>query len=116
MQHLITIKEKLFDGPDEKYYAFSHHFHTPQEVVIYERDFRKNYFDGLESLMNSTDFSQLLKEGKFQKPAGQFDDYSGSDGLALNYFINQDLLYVFATGEYQPARFKIYCEGVWKLR
>ena len=61
-------------------------------------------------------FAQLLREGNFQSPKGDFGDFTGTDGLALNYFMSGEYLFIFANGEYQPARYKIYLEGAWLVK
>lgn len=115
MEHVVIRKEKLFDGQDKDFYTFKYSCQVPRELMIYERDFRKNHLDDLERIMNPEDFGQLMREGHFVKPKGPFGNYSGSDNLSLNYFLSNGLLFVFANGEFQPSRFKIYLEGVWKL-
>ncbi|RZJ57628.1 MAG: hypothetical protein EOO55_02960 [Hymenobacter sp.] len=115
MKCISISKEKLFDGQQEGFYTFKHQFQVPSDLVIYERDFRKNYFDDLERIMNHEDFEQLMREGHFTKPKGAFGNYLGSDNLSLNYFISNGLLFVFANGEFQPSRYKIYMEGIWQM-
>ena len=115
MKCITTPKEKLFDGQDQDFYTFKHQFDVLNDLVIYERDFRKNYFDDLEKIMSPEEFEQIMREGHFTKPKGPFGNYLGSDGLSLSYFVSNGLLFVFANGEFQPARYKIYLEGIWQM-
>lgn len=113
--HIATEKKLLFDGQDEGFYTFKYPFNIPHEVIIYERDFRKNYVNDLEKLMLPEAFQQLIREGYFYKHNGSLSNYVGSDGLTVNYFITGGFLFVFANGEFQPSRYKIYFEGAWQL-
>lgn len=115
MYHLPAEKKLLFDGQDEGFYTFKSPFNIPHEVTVYERDFRKNYFNDLEKIMSPDAFEKLLKEGLFSKSKGSLKGYLGSDGLSLNYFMVSDFLLIFANGEFQPDRYKIYLEGIWQI-
>ncbi len=41
--------------------------------------------------------------------------FKGSDQLSLKFFLVGSYVMVFALGEFQPGRYKIYLEGIWQL-
>jgi hypothetical protein len=41
--------------------------------------------------------------------------YKGSDGLRLYFSKKGNTVVVFAYGEFQPTRYKLYLEGIWKI-
>lgn len=109
------VKIQLFDGEEEGFYTFKYSFTTPA-IVIYERDFRKNSFANLQKLMPGNDFSQLMSDGMFKLPIPPFTKFSGSDNLELAYYMSGNYLFIFASGESQPGRYKIYLEGIWAVQ
>ena len=115
IKYLPTEKKLLFDGQEEGFYTFKQAVQIPHEIIIYERDFRKNSVNDLAKVMAPDAFQQLCLEGAFVKNTTSLANYTGSDGLALNYFIINSRLFIFANGEYQPGRYKIYYEGMWQL-
>ena len=41
--------------------------------------------------------------------------FKGTDKLSLKFYLSGKFIVVFALGEFQPNRYKIYLEGIWQL-
>lgn len=107
----------LFDGLHDGFYTFRRQFAGPVRVAITPADYYRNFFPKLTGLLSAADFGQLGRAGGFRQVKGLFADYAyrGTDGLSLTYYQTATYLLAFASGEFQPARYKIYLEGVWRL-
>ncbi len=115
--HLPIPTTKLFDGLNDDFYTFTHRVEEPAGVIIRQEDFYRNALTELAALLSPPDFSQLVREGNFRKTNALFAEhaYEGTDKLELTYCRTGPYLFVFASGEFQPARYKIYLEGVWQI-
>ena len=106
-------KRLLFDGLDEGFYQFSS---TPNSRLpeIKLDDVYDNFFQKLILIVGPQAFSQILYEGDFMKYSNKYA-FKGTDRLSLKFFISGDTIAVFALGEFQPDRYKIYLEGIWQI-
>lgn len=112
------LKQKLFDG-DERVLQESSFVLRPaanKEITVQVSDFENNKFEDLPSVIGSETFQELLAEGDFKGGSGFILVYKGSDDLRLRYCIKENFLFVFAYGEFQPARYKLYIEGIWEIK
>lgn len=112
MQQLALTPAKLYDGLDTGFYAFTCHLPLPEELSLRVLDCQP--FDQLAARLPPVEFAQLLREGSFRQTSGVFATYVGTDELPLCYHWHPPWLLVLASGEYQPARYKIYLEGGWQ--
>jgi hypothetical protein len=114
--NLISLDRKLlYDGLDEGFYQFVFNPQIPGLPSIATDDFDENYFQKLIPLIGPQAFSQLLQEGDFMKNSNEYA-FKGTDKLSLRFLLRGNTLLVFAMGEFQPNRYKIYLEGIWDIR
>lgn len=115
--HLPIPATKLFDGLNDEFYDFTHQFEKPLAVSIRPTDFYCQAFSQLATVLSPPDFSQLVREGHFRKTNSLFAEhtYEGTDEFDLTYCLIDTYLFIFASGEFQPGRYKIYLEGVWQV-
>lgn len=112
---VISLDKKLvFDGLDEEFYQFSLTIDRLGLPAISSDDIYENFFQNLIPLVGPQAFSQMLDEGGFMKYSNKYS-FKGSDKLSLKFFLSNNIIVVFALGEYQPSRYKIYLEGIWQI-
>ena len=112
---IISLDKKLlFDGLEEGFYQFTFKpvFSGPPEITL--DDIYENFFQKLIAVVGPQAFSQILKEGDFMKYSNEYA-FKGTDKLSLKFFASGSDLVVFALGEFQPNRYKIYLEGIWQI-
>jgi hypothetical protein len=113
----IKVKSLIFDGSEQDVLKLSF---TPDTIVetggaIKFNDFANNTFEGLLNAIGKDDFDAVLKTGGFTPDNGFLKLYKGSDGLRLYFSKKGNTVVVFAYGEFQPTRYKLYLEGIWKI-
>lgn len=119
---MITKYEKvnslLFDGSQEgilnKPMGLDTKIDTGAPVKF--NDFANHTFEDLRKILDDDDFEFIVKTGEFTGDDGFLNLYKGTDNLRLYYLKRDNIIMVFAFGEFQPTRYKLYLEGVWKLR
>ncbi|WP_121809069.1 hypothetical protein [Mucilaginibacter kameinonensis] len=104
-----VTKSLLFDGDEEE--AVLKSFSLPARNIKFS-DFANNNFEDLQKILTPGDFDTIIKTAGFT-PGGFLNLYQGSDRLRLYYAKREDAIIVFAYGEFQPTRYKLYLEGVW---
>lgn len=113
-QH-ATEKQLLFDGLEHNLFQtplqLPAHLALEEPLDVAELD----DFGQLKDMLGSDDFASLVRSGDFVAEEGFLDAYKGSDDLSLYYFRNGKTILVFAFGEFQPTRYKLYLEGAWEL-
>ncbi|AYL97185.1 hypothetical protein [Mucilaginibacter celer] len=102
----------LYDGTEEG--MLDKTFSLPYNQVKYD-DFADNNFEELANVAGAEDFKSITETAGFETDGGFLNLYQGSDRLRLYYAKKDNMIYVFAFGEFQPMRYKIYLEGVWEL-
>lgn len=116
LKHSIE-KHLLFDGAEQDLMNKPIILKTGFELggtIGYEEIGRKN-FELLGQEIIKPDFDYIVRTGNFILDEGFIKVYKGSDNLRLYYCERGKNIIVFAVGEYQPARYKLYLEGVWVL-
>jgi hypothetical protein len=103
-------KSLLFDGDEAE--AVHKSFNLPVGDIKFS-DFANNNFEDLRKVITPDDFKTIVKTGGFN--ADFLDLYKGSERLRLYYTKKGNTILVFAYGEFQPTRYKLYIEGVWEL-
>ncbi|NHA04862.1 hypothetical protein G7092_13710 [Mucilaginibacter sp. HC2] len=119
---MITKQEKIgsliFDGDEQDVISRSFQPDTKTNLggAIAFDDFINHDFEDLQGLIGDDDFASIVKTGNFTRDSGFLHQYHGSDNLKL-YFCQRDkTIVVFAYGEFQPTRYKLYLEGVWVIK
>jgi|ERR1700754_3116070 len=113
----IKVKSLIFDGNEQDAVKLSF---TPDTIVeaggpIKFSDFAGNTFEDLHNAVDKDDFEAVLKTGGFTPDNGFLKLYKGSDNLRLYFCKKGNTILVFAYGEFQPTRYKLYLEGIWKI-
>ena len=112
---LISLDKKLlYDGLDEGFYQFVFNPPPPGSSPIAMDEVDENFFPKLIPIIGPQAFSELLQEGDFVKNSNQYA-FKGTDKLGLRFLLRGGVLWVFAMGEFQPERYKIYLEGTWSI-
>ncbi|MFC0516975.1 hypothetical protein ACFFGT_22390 [Mucilaginibacter angelicae] len=103
-------KSLLFDGDEAE--AVHKSFSLPAGSIKFN-DFANNNFEDLRKVITTDDFETIVKTGGFN--ADFLNLYKGSERLRLYYTKKGNTIAVFAYGEFQPTRYKLYLEGIWEL-
>jgi hypothetical protein len=103
-------KSLLFDGDEAE--AVHKSFNLPAGDIKFS-DFANNNFEDLRKIITPDDFETIVRTGSFN--ADFLNLYKGSERLRLYYAKRQNTIAVFAYGEFQPTRYKLYLEGLWML-
>lgn len=104
-----SIKSLLFDGDETN--VIHQSFNLPAGLVKFS-DFANNNFEDLRSILDENTFNQLVKAAGFNTDGGFLNLYQGTDRLRLYYAKKENNIAVFAYGEFQPTRYKLYLEGI----
>ena len=114
--NLISLDRKLlFDGLDEGFYQFVFTPQIPDLPAVAMEDMDDNFFHNLIPLIGPQAFSQILQAGDFMKNSSAYA-FKGTDNLSLRFWLRSNTLLVFAMGEFQPNRYKVYLEGRWHIQ
>jgi hypothetical protein len=119
---MITKYEKIgsliFDGAEQDVLAQSFKPETKADIgpAIAFDDAVKHDFEDLRGVIDDDDFESIIKTGDFEPDGGPLHQYRGSDNLKLYFFKRGKTVVVFAYGEFQPTRYKLYLEGVWVVK
>ncbi|HEX8024414.1 hypothetical protein [Mucilaginibacter sp.] len=103
-------KSLLFDGDEAE--AVHKSFNLPAGDIKFS-DFANNNFEDLRKVTTPDDFETIVKTGGFNADFPNL--YKGSERLRLYYTKKGNTIAVFAYGEFQPTRYKLYLEGLWAL-
>jgi len=119
---MITKYEKIgsliFDGNEQDVVSRSFQPDTQTDLggAIEFDDAVKHDFEDLRGVIGDDDFESIIKTGDFTPDGGFLHQYRGSDNLKLYYLKRGKTVVVFAYGEFQPTRYKLYLEGVWVVK
>ena len=105
-----VTKSLLFDGDEAE--VIHKTFKLPAGDIKFG-DFANNNFEDLHKVITPDDFKTIVKTGGFN--ADFLNLYKGSERLRLYYTKRGNSIAVFAYGEFQPTRYKLYFEGFWIL-
>ncbi|PWK77610.1 hypothetical protein LX99_02487 [Mucilaginibacter oryzae] len=108
-------KSLLFDNTDDTLFNKTFDIKLPHGSISFD-DFANNNFEGLADVIGADNFNSIVKTAGFKTDGGFLNLYQGSDGLRLYYAKKGHHIFVFAFGEFQPQRYKVYLEGVWELQ
>lgn len=117
----LKTRELLYDGMEgESLYNESHYFFgcnfTMTEIL-------RNPFAGFKRRIENEAYEKVISDAgfisvsSFFKPLEENEKelYRSQNGLSLYYVTHLHMLFVFSFGETQPARYQLYCEGVWEM-
>ena len=112
----FTRNALIYDG-------FEPDFQTPEFALfaggarLVLGDFVNQPLEALRADLATRDFEQIVEEQGLTAPPEPWQTWHGTHDLALYYYWlekgrRRDLV-ILAYGEYQPARYMIYVEGIW---
>lgn len=117
----LRTRELLYDGMEgESLYNESHDFFgrsfTITEIIRnpFARLRRKIENEAYEQIISDAGFTSVRSFFKHLEETGEVQ-YRSQNGLSLYYVTHLHMLFVFSFGEIQPARYQLYCEGVWEM-
>lgn len=117
----LRTRELLYDGMEgESLYNESHLFFggsfTITEILRhpFARLKRKIEKEAYEKVISDAGFTSVSSFFKHLEETGEVQ-YRSQNGLSLYYVTHLHMLFVFSFGEIQPARYQLYCEGVWEM-
>lgn len=118
VRKLAIDKKLIFDGP-EAALGETHILLDNVDADIHEPihfvDFSERTFEMLRDELNPEDFYGIVKQGGFKTDDGFLHLYIGTEDLRLYFIRKNNVIVVFACGEFQPTRYKLYFEGAWEL-
>lgn len=111
----IKVKSLVLDGSESEILNRSIIPDTGINIggTIQFNDFANNGFEDLRHIIGNDDFESIVKTGGFTSDGGFLNLYKGIDNLRLYFCKRGDVIIVFAYGEFQPTRYKLYLEGIW---
>ncbi|OJX32932.1 MAG: hypothetical protein BGO86_13180 [Chryseobacterium sp. 36-9] len=114
MIKLDTNKKLLFDGFEND--IFKKEF-LLKEKKINIKNIINNRFKKLREIINENNFNTIIKDLNIIKHNELFESYKSSDdSLSIYYLIDDNNLFIFSYGEFQPARYILYLEGIYSLK
>lgn len=105
-------RQKLFDGDEEK--ALKEIFEIENKKIKLI-DFYNSPLRELKKEITEENFNLIIKESQLVLKNSFIETYISEEGLEVNYLKVNDVIYVFSFGEYQPARYMIFLEGIWEI-
>ncbi len=108
---------KLFDGLEDNLFGqeFSVVVPTYSKVLIKPLNLVSNKFGNLSAIIGEDALQVIVQTKHFRYENGLFPAYVGTDELSLYFALVENTLLIFSMGEYQPARYIFYLEGVWQV-
>lgn len=103
-------RQKLFDGDEEK--CLKEVFEIKNRIITLT-DFYNNPLRALQKVIDDKSFYTIIKEGNFNLMNSFNEKYISEEGLEINYFYDNGMIFLFSYGEYQPGRYILFLEGVW---
>lgn len=108
-------REKIFDGTEDEFLKKVFKQDVGGEVIGFlPQDFYNNPLRDLRNEMSNNDFDRFVSTEKLIKEENFFEDYKSPENLKVYYMIKEDKMFIFSFGEFQPARFLIFIESIWK--
>jgi len=112
-----NIKKPLLDGSESEIRS------TPINLGSFVdgaddlqlEDLVTNNLEALKNIIDEADYNSIMASGDFNNDEGFLNLPKGSDGLRTYYYQNGNTIFVFAYGEFQPGRYKLYLEGTWEI-
>ena len=117
----LKTRELLYDGMEgDSLYNESHDFFGRSFTMT---EILRNPFDRLKRRIENEAYEKVISDAGFTSVSSFFKPleenkevlYRSQNGLSLYYVTHLHMLFVFSFGETQPARYQLYCEGVWEM-
>ncbi|XZF16310.1 hypothetical protein ACTHGU_09235 [Chitinophagaceae bacterium MMS25-I14] len=113
----LAIQKHLLADGDDADIAKNDFRNTDENGKVYRVHIDNlKHLDELGREIDREDFTAIIKDGNFLENKGFIKVYRGSDDLQLYYNKEGNIISVYAFGEFQPARYKLYLEGRWEIK
>lgn len=112
IQVIERINQKIFDGSEQDC--------SKQIFNVYGKEIRlSNFYNTpfrqLKKEIGAADFDYIIQRENLKLEASICDIYKTSDDLEVYFFLYKHYIYIFSFGEYQPSRFILKIESLWKI-
>lgn len=112
----IEIKgdKTIFDGTEPSFYTKRFQIVADHQVLNFSlKDFRKNQLLTLKKSNPTIDFKSIINHHTFIFYKNI--DYRTEQDQLIYFYIKDNYLILLSYGEWQPARYIIHAESVWRL-
>ena len=109
----VAEKSLIFDGTEEDFYG-NHFLKLENGVII---PFSTENISKLKLMENSYYLKQILKlcKGIYDyKIIPELSKYKNAEDLSVYFIETPSYIAILSLGEFQPGRYKIYQEGIFK--
>ena len=106
-------RQKLFDGDEERCLKEIFEIENQKIKLI---DFYNSPLRDLKKEIDDESFETIIIESKFKVKNSFIEKYVSEEGLEILYLKNNDLIFLFSYGEYQPGRYILYLESIWNYK
>jgi len=113
MNKISNDRTKLFDGLED---SIEKEKIQLKNTNLSINDIIKNPVEDLKSFIGDNDFQKIIKDLKINEDNNMFISYKSQNGLDIYYVIKNSELVIFSYGEFQPARYQLYLEGIYSLK
>ncbi len=103
-------RQKLFDGDEQECLKEIFEIENQKIKLI---DFYNSPLRDLKKEIDDESFDTIVRESEFKVKNSFIEKYVSEEGLEILYLKNNDLIFLFSYGEYQPGRYILYLESIW---
>ena len=111
----------IFDGNEPEFLKPEFEIPGSGGITFRARQFLDQPFADLKGLLGEKIFDQIVEDQGYITPQGPWATWTGSENLALYYFIHRfadadfESVVLVGFGEFQPGRYIINVEGIWDI-
>lgn len=106
---------KIFDGIEDGLENFHHEVSFNQNIFSFGiEDFYRYPLKELRNEISISDFDTIILEDNYKIINKLIVNYKSDENLSVYYTQKDNYIFIFSFGEYQPARYMIFLESVWK--
>lgn len=118
MQKIKEItRMKIFDGIEDGLKNFHHEVLFNQNRYSFGiEDFYRHPLKELKNEISILDFDTIILDGNHKMINKFIISYKSNENLNIYYAKKDNYIFIFSFGEYQPARYMIFLESIWKIR
>lgn len=111
---------QIVEHPNQILFEGSEQDCSKQTFNVYGEEVRlSNFYNTplryLENKIGTADFKCITQRENLKLEGNIYDIYKTPDGLEAYFFLTEHFIYIFSFGEYQPARFILKIESLWKI-
>lgn len=114
----LDLRKKLhiYDGFEPNDYSQTISLSDEYKSLIFTlAEIINQPFKNLQNILETESFQQLASLQKVKNQGTEWEHFVGSEDLSLYYFIREEKLVLLSFGEFQPARYKVHLESIWRI-